>query len=150
MQVAWEGGRQEGGRQEDRRSSGVWKRHRRAKVKSRFRLKGTADFQRLRRLGKVVRHPLLVMVILPNQLEFSRIGVVAGRAVGKAVQRNRAKRILRHAIEPHLAMLPVGWDILFIARKPILAATFPQIQDTLSSLLRRSNLLLEKNELDVR
>ena len=90
------------------------------------------------------------MIITPNELEFSRIGVVAGRAVGKAVQRNRAKRLLRHAIQPYLAVLPVGWDIMLIARKPILAATFLQIQDALTSILHRSKLLLDINEPDIR
>lgn len=89
------------------------------------------------------------MVFLQNELDASRIGVVAGRAVGKAVQRNRAKRLIRNAVRPYLGAIPKGWDILFIARQPLPEASFQQVQSALTSLLRRSELLAEPNELDI-
>ena len=88
------------------------------------------------------------MVFLPNELEALRIGVVAGKMVGKAVERNRAKRLIRHALHPFLPKIPAGWDILFVARKALAEATFSQVQATLNALLRRSLLLSETDELD--
>ena len=88
------------------------------------------------------------MVFLPNELEALRIGVVAGKTVGNAVERNRAKRLIRHALQPYLPMIPAGWDILIIARKALAEASFGEIQATLKALLRRSLLLLEADELD--
>lgn len=70
-----------------------------------------------------------------------RCGVTAGRSVGGAVQRNRAKRRLRSAMHPLLSGLKPGWDIVLIARQPLLEADFVQVQAALSVLLRRANLL---------
>jgi ribonuclease P protein component len=116
-------------------------------VKRRFRLTSSADFQRVRQQGKSYAHPLLVLVVLPNQGEQTRCGVAAGRSVGKAVQRNRAKRLLRSAIGPQLLALLPGWDVILIARHPILKATFGQTQAALLTLLQRAKLLQEINDL---
>jgi ribonuclease P protein component len=83
----------------------------------------------------------MVVVVCSNEIEALRIGVVAGRVVGNAVQRNRAKRLLRQAIRPYLTLIPHGWDILLIARQPLAAATFARVQEVLAELLRRSKVL---------
>jgi ribonuclease P protein component len=114
-------------------------------VKRKFRLTRSTDFKRVRRLGKSYAHPLIVLIALPNELEQTRFGVVAGRAVGGAVQRNRAKRLMRAALQPYAnaALLPPGWDLMFIARAPFRAATYQQTQAVLLELFRRSRLLQE-------
>lgn len=114
-----------------------------------FRLSRSTDFQRVRRLGKSYAHPLLVFVAYPNpdaQAE-TRCGVTAGRSVGGAVQRNRAKRLLRSVIQPYLPGLPPGWDLALIARRPLLEASYPQIQAALHTLLRRARLLQEAHDI---
>lgn len=96
----------------------------------------------MRRFGKSYAHPLMVLVALPNdESEQTRFAVAAGKTVGKAVQRNRAKRRLRAAIQPHLASVKPGWDVLLIARKPIHAAEFQEIQTAVAQLLRKSGLI---------
>lgn len=97
----------------------------------------------MRREGKSFAHPLVVLVIAPNDLNQVRVGVAAGRSVGKAVQRNRAKRRLREAMRPLLPHLPPGWDLLLIARAPLNAAPFTQVRQAVHILLRRAGLLTE-------
>jgi ribonuclease P protein component len=109
-------------------------------VKRRFRLTSSTDFMRVRRFGKSYAHPLLALTVQPNQLDYSRIGVSAGRSFGNAVNRNRAKRRLRAAIQPDLESIVPGWDIVLIARRPVLAAPFQEIQSALATLLRRARL----------
>jgi len=116
------------------------------RVKRRFRLTRSTDFQRVRQYGKSYAHPFLVLVVLSNREEISRIGVSAGRSVGKAVLRNRAKRRIRAALHRYAPLISPGWDLIFIARRPILDAAFPKVQAAMLTLLRRANLIREDDE----
>lgn len=86
-------------------------------------------------------------MIMPNEQGKPRLAVSAGRSVGGAVERNRAKRLLREAIRPNLSMILSGWDCLFLARRPILAAPFPVIRSAVTELLHQARLW---KEIDVR
>jgi ribonuclease P protein component len=110
-------------------------------VKPRFRLTSSNDFKRVRRFGKSYAHPLVVLVALPNELAVTRFGVAAGRSLGGAVKRNRAKRRLRAAVQPLLDQTITGWDVILIARQPLLEAPFQDICAALETLLGKANLL---------
>ncbi|HEX6305187.1 MAG TPA: ribonuclease P protein component [Anaerolineales bacterium] len=110
-------------------------------MKRRFRLTKSTDFKRVRRMGKSYAHPLLVLIAHPNDLDRSRFGVAAGRSLGKAVQRNRAKRRIREALRPLIPGVEPGWDIIILARGKLLAASFHHCQEALKDLLRRARLL---------
>ncbi len=107
----------------------------------RFRLKSSADFKRVRQFGKSYVNSLLVLITLNNKLDQTRIGIAAGRTVGSAVQRNRVKRIMRAAFQPYLENLPIGWDLILIARRKMMTANFEATQKSLVRLLRRAELL---------
>ncbi len=113
-------------------------------MKRRFRLTRSTDFKRVRRIGKSYAHPLVVFMVASNEIQQARIGVVAGRAVGTAVQRNRAKRRLRACLEKWLPCLSGGWDMVFLARKPMDQAGFVEICDAVQLLLKRAGLLNER------
>ena len=100
----------------------------------------------MREQGRSFAHPLVVLATLPNQETHSRFGVVAGRAIGNAVRRNRAKRLLRSAVQSYLPSIQPGWDIVLIARRPLIEASFQQIQSALMALLRRSHLWQEAHD----
>jgi ribonuclease P protein component len=94
----------------------------------------------VRRFGKSFAHPLVVLIVSPNQLDQSRFGIIAGKSVGNAVYRNRAKRLLRAATQPLLTEIEPGFDILLIARKPLLETSFDALQKTLGRLVTRAGL----------
>lgn len=48
-----------------------------------------------------------------------RLGITASRKIGGAVQRNRAKRLIREAFRAVFADLPSGLDIVVIVRRPL-------------------------------
>ncbi len=114
-------------------------------MKRNFRLTQSTEFKRVRRSGKSYAHPLVVLVVLPTDGDHMQVGVTAGKAVGRAVQRNRAKRLLREAIRPLLPKLQPGWKAILIARTPLLTAEFSDIQACLINLFERANLLVESN-----
>jgi ribonuclease P protein component len=110
-------------------------------VNRNFRLTNSIDFKRVRRFGKSYAHPLVMLVILPVSNEKTRFGVIAGRSVGNAVQRNRAKRMLREALRIIRPQIKPGWDVILISRYPILKAELAEIQDTLNQLFEKANLM---------
>lgn len=94
-------------------------------------------------MGKSYAHPLVVLIAFPNEQGKPRIGVSAGRSVGNAVQRNRAKRLLREGLRPLIPAIAPGWDILLLAREPLASSTCQQAQDAIILLLSRAHLLEE-------
>lgn len=110
-------------------------------MQRRLRLTRSTDIQRVQRFGKSHTHPLVVLKALASDLPQIRVGVLAGRLVGGAVRRNRAKRLLRAAIRPILSNINPGWDIILIARKPLPEASMLDIRSAIVSLLKQTQLL---------
>lgn len=99
----------------------------------------------MRQFGKSYAHPLLVLIVLSNTGEITRIGIIAGKAVGKAVKRNLAKRRMRAAVQKYFQKIKPGWDVLLIGRKEIADAEYQDIEATLWELLKRSKILIDKD-----
>jgi len=110
-------------------------------VKRKFRLTRSTDFERVRREGKSFVHPLLVLVSAPNQMNLTRIGVVAGKSVGCAVNRNRAKRLIRAAVQENSADFVTGWDLIFYSRKSLHQASFSEICDAVRYLSSKAGIV---------
>ncbi len=82
---------------------------------------------------------LLVMRALPNGISLSRYGFSVSKRVGKAVTRNRVKRLLREILR--VTSLEPGWDIVFIARSAGASAAHAAISKTNRDLLWRERVL---------
>ena len=108
------------------------------------RLTKSEDFERVRRNGKPYAHPLVVLIRLPNGTDKTRTGVAAGKSLGNAVKRNRAKRLLRAAVGPLLPQIQAGHDIILLARRPILEVKTQQVQVALETLLGRAKMVIER------
>ena len=115
-------------------------------MERRIRLRRSVDFERVRQEGRSWSHPLLVLVAAPNPVGLTRIGVAAGRRLGTAVARNRAKRLLREAARHLYPRLTPGWDLVLIARHPILTVKEPQVEAALEQLAREAGLLRTQEE----
>jgi ribonuclease P protein component len=112
-----------------------------------LRLQHATDFERVRRDGRSHAHPLIVLVTCrrppqaENVLPQTRCGFTAGKTVGGAVKRNRAKRLMREAVRTRYPDMALGWDLLLIARAPLANASFTETQTAIDQLLRRAQLL---------
>ncbi len=115
-------------------------------MKRRFRLTRSTDFKRVRRYGKSYAHPLVVLYALSSDQPGVRVGVTAGVRVGGAVERNRAKRLLREAMKSFLPVTKPGTDLMLIARPPLVQAHLNEVQQALASLLQRANLLIAPHD----
>ncbi len=110
-------------------------------MRRRYRLRLNVDIQAVRQEGKRRRHPLGVLLFRPNHLPDSRFAFVAGRHVGNAVQRNRAKRLMREAVRLLLSDVQNGWDCLFIARNQTTTASFVEVEAAIVQLLQRARIM---------
>lgn len=82
-------------------------------------LNDNRDFLALYKKGRFTASKYTVIYIRPNGRPFNRLGITAGKKVGNAVCRNRAKRLIRHAYREAEVKLPVGMDIVIVARSAI-------------------------------
>lgn len=111
------------------------------RVQRRFRLTRSEDFEGARRFGRSYPHRLVVLLARKNETGQSRVGVAAGRTVGNAVRRNRAKRLLRSAMQSLVESVAPGWDVVLIARPPLPASSRDEVREALATLLRRAELV---------
>jgi ribonuclease P protein component len=89
------------------------------------RIRASADFQRLRSQGsRLDCGPFLLNIGLaaagatPQPARFAI--VVAKKAIPLAVNRNRAKRLARELFRTDPEALPLGWEVVLIARPSLL------------------------------
>ncbi len=87
---------------------------------------------------------LVVMKALPNGLTLSRYGFSVSARVGKAVKRNRVKRLLREILR--LTPIKPGWDIIFIARPAAATADYADLAESVRGLLSQAQLLMGEYE----
>ena len=74
------------------------------------------DFRRLYYKGKSLASPCLVTYVAKNKSGKVRVGITSGKKIGKAVKRNRARRIIRAAFYQLDSRFKCGCDIVFVAR----------------------------------
>jgi ribonuclease P protein component len=115
-------------------------------VQRKFRLTRSEDFKRVRRSGKSYAHPLVVLIVQSNNQPRVKVGVAAGRTVGTAVYRNRAKRLLREAMRTLIPGIASGLDLILIARPGLVSATLEDTRRALLNLLQRAQILTPRHE----
>ena len=73
------------------------------------------DFLNMYKKGRYITSKYSVIYVKPNNRPFNRFGITAGKKIGNAVARNRAKRLIRLAYQKAEVKLPVGIDIVIVA-----------------------------------
>ena len=124
-------------------------------MQRKFRLARSEDFKRVRRSGKSYAHPLVVLIVQAHDKRsnsadqsrvHTRVGVAAGRTVGTAVYRNRAKRLLREAMRTLIPDTASGLDLILIARPGLVSATLEDTRQALLNLLQRAQIFSPTHE----
>jgi ribonuclease P protein component len=111
------------------------------------RLRRTEDFERVRAEGRRWRGKYLALNAAPAVSQASdthetRIGYIASKSLGKAVQRNRARRLMREAARSLKDVIPSSWDMVLIAQPALIQenARMQQVREELQWLLNKANI----------
>jgi ribonuclease P protein component len=104
------------------------------------RLRERADFERVFTSGRFLGHSLLMLHFLRNDGVGRRVGFVAGKKVGGAVRRNRARRVLREAFRALEGSLLSGVDVVLVGRRDTPEGGTRKVALALEELARRAGL----------
>lgn len=105
-------------------------------------IKDNRIFLRCFKKGNFVSCDYITAYFIPNKSPFNRIGISVGKKQGKAVERNRIKRIIRAAYRLNEDRFPIGYDIVFSGRNDISTKKTQDIEFFINKrLLKKMNCI---------
>lgn len=120
-----------------------------------LRLRRRREFLRVQRSGRKHHTRFFLVFVAPSglgspgrrgrdqgappgsQLPSTRLGVTVTRKVGKAVKRNRIKRLVREAFRRERSALPPGLDMVWVAKRDAVDTTFEAVVHDMRTLAGR-------------
>jgi ribonuclease P protein component len=107
------------------------------------RLAQSRDFARIRQAGERLAQGCLIAnwQKLPDDAS-PRLGVVTSKKIGGAVERSRARRLLRESFRLHQHDFAQPVDLVLVARNSIAGKKFADVEKDFLAALRRAKLLL--------
>lgn len=103
-------------------------------------IRRNGEFGRVYARGKSYVNQALVLYVLKTRSKRTRVGLTATKKIGHAVQRNRARRVMRAALSEHLAQNIGGYDIILVARGQTPRLKSTQLSKTLGKLFAKAGL----------
>lgn len=104
-------------------------------------LKKKEDYDRVKREGRRCQTSLFNVMFCSSPTYNTRVGIVVGRRFGKAVVRNRGKRIFRELVRKTHSLLVKGYDIIVFPKRPVLTYNHHALSESWIQVLTREGLL---------
>jgi ribonuclease P protein component len=105
-----------------------------------------ADYQRAYAAGRKRQSASMSWFLAPQHPAWSgaelptgpRVGLTAGKVMGKAHERNRLKRRMREALRRHTDLLPQGCDLILHPRRVVLTMEFTKLEAEVVRILQQA------------
>ena len=123
-------------------------RKREEKMKNTKIIKRRYEFKMLYSRGQIFYGKNITIYLLKNKFKYNRLGIAVGKKSGKAVDRNKVKRLIRENYRLFEARIKCGYDILVSVNKKceVKNVNFYDIKKEIERLFTKSRLWLNENE----
>jgi ribonuclease P protein component len=108
------------------------------------RLQKHADYQRAYAASRKRQSASMSWFLAPQsesetgQVAGARVGLTAGKVLGKAHERNRIKRRVREAVRRHVELLPKACDLILHPRRSVLTMEFGKLEAEIVRILHQA------------
>src|SRR3954452_15537160 len=99
------------------------------------RIRRRAEYQEIYKRGVRVHGRYLTLFLMPGQSEVGRLGIAATRKLGGAVERNRAKRLIREVFRR--SKIAPGYDVVVIPKRDLLGPSLNVLEADYRTLIER-------------
>ena len=83
--------------------------------------------------------------IFKNKTKNNRVGITTSKKIGKAVTRNRARRVIRAAYRQNEELLKTGYDFVFVARAKTAEMKSDDLAKVMKKLFEKGKVINEKS-----
>ena len=109
-------------------------------------MKLNKDFKRLYYRGKSIVGSNIVVYVSPNRKNYNRLGLTCSKSIGKAVKRNRTKRLMRESYRLLENRIKVGYDVVIVARTRAVSAKCKYVKYDLENAFGKMGLLVDNEK----
>ncbi len=114
-----------------------------------LRLRKHADYQRAYAASRKRQSASMSWFLAPHDpatnLPAPRVGLTAGKVLGKAHERNRIKRRMREALRRHTDLFPVGCDLILHPRRTVMTIDFRKLETEIVRILEQAKSEAERS-----
>lgn len=104
-------------------------------------LRDNNEFRRVYSRGTSKAGPVLVTYVMKSRDPAVRFGITTSRKIGSAVERNRARRVIKAALHELKNRISGGYDIVFVARSRTCFVKSTVIRGEMEKQLKEAGVL---------
>lgn len=98
------------------------------------------SFKRAYARGRYFVSPVLVTYCVKNGSKAGRFGITASKKIGKAVKRNRARRVIKEAYRSIFPRIKGGYDVVFVARGKTCEVLMDEVKKSMIWQIKKAGL----------